>query len=182
MFIAQIASRKYSQLDMRRTQDSRSWLAALLLLLGIVAVVISMPTSAASVSDHYQPGFMLKAERALQRGRAQQALDVLAAAQQSIAGSRYEAKAMGIRCEAYLAMGQAEAAREQCQGAIERSSSLHSWSYHNNLGVAEMQLGNLEAAEQHFHRAAVLDGWSYGPRKNLELVRELQQARFIAAE
>jgi tetratricopeptide (TPR) repeat protein len=89
---------------------------------------------------------------------------------------------MGIRCEAHLALNEPEDARKACTAAIRTGERLHAWSYYNNLGVAELQLGNLAEAEKHLRRAAELDGWSWGPRQNLELLRQRREADLIAAE
>jgi tetratricopeptide (TPR) repeat protein len=149
------------------------------LLAGAVALGVgglAAPTQADSFS-HYEPAFLRQADRALWHDDAERALEIIAANQDRQFKRHDRAEAYGLICRAQLKRDDAIAAREACLAALDLSQSRDSWRFLNNLGVAELTLGNYEAAEEAFARAAALSGWSAAPRRNLQLIGEFREAR-----
>lgn len=149
---------------------------AAMLLAGSTALGASLfaPAALAGSYDAFEPGFLRQAERALRRGEPARALEVLARREQGLK-SRQEAEALGMSCRARLQLEELRAARRDCRAAVELDQSRASWRFLNNLGVAELGLGNFGAAEAAFAEAAALSGSVRTPRKNLHIVQQLRE-------
>ncbi len=140
-----------------------------------VASLASQPVLA-DLSSHYAPGFLRHAERAMQRGAPERALAIIAPRLEGSLKSHDRAEAQGIVCRAKLELGSLEEARQACISALDLDGTRSNWRFLNNLGVAEMQLGNFPEAEQAFSLAAARSGYASVPRKNLNLLRKLEKA------
>ncbi len=153
-----------------------------LLLAGATALGARLftPEAVADSYSSYEPGFLHQAERALRRNDPAHALGILEANSERDLKNRHRAEAEGLNCRAHLAMGDAIEAREACQAAIDLDKSRSSWRYFNNLGAAELTLGNLDAAETAFSRAAMISAWVATPRRNLALVSRIREAKAVA--
>ena len=132
-----------------------------------VAVSLASTPGLADSLDSYRPGFLKQAERALHNGHAQEALTIVARKGPEGVKTRQWAEAQGLVCRAHLALNENSAALKACTTAASLIRDRSSWRFVNNLGVAQLRLGNHEAAATAFTRAAVLSGWSRTPRKNL---------------
>jgi tetratricopeptide (TPR) repeat protein len=156
--------------------------ASRVILLTAVASLSALAASAPSQADAtaaYEPGFLRQAERALRRGSPERALLIVEAHSTKQLRNRHRAEAEGINCRAYLAMGAPEEARSACASAITLDPSRGNWRFLNNLGVAEVHLGNLSEAEDAFRAAATRSGYSYEPRRNL-LALEAQRREDVS--
>lgn len=150
------------------------------LLISAAAVLAATPLSTPAHADsfaQYEPGFIRQANRALARNDAPQALKILDANRDRDVKRQHRAEALGIACRAHLKLDDATSAKEACESATAISGGRSSWRHHNNLGVAELTLGNYTAAEQAFVTAATLNAWAKAPRQNLGLVHEIREVR-----
>ncbi|MEM9302995.1 MAG: tetratricopeptide repeat protein [Pseudomonadota bacterium] len=129
--------------------------------------------TAADALSHFEPAAITKAERALDRGLTSQALDILNKAEATASQPRDRAEVYGLRCEAHLERGDALAAINACQAAIETRGGVASWRFHNNLGVAHLMLGDTTLAETAFRIARTLNPRETAPRRNLSLLADL---------
>ncbi|MFK7831006.1 MAG: hypothetical protein AB8B57_14600 [Congregibacter sp.] len=141
----------------------------------------SSPVIADSLTQ-YEPGFLRQAERALSRGAPQRALDLVEANRDRQLKRQHRAEAHGLVCRAQLKMRAPVEARTACLAAIAAEQGKSNWRFLNNLGVAEMSLGNYDAAEIAFTRAATIGAWNRAPRKNLGTLDSLRAARDDTAD
>lgn len=144
--------------------------------LAAVAGLTGSPSALADLSSHYTPGFLRHAERAMQRGAPERALAIIAPRLEGSLKEHDRAEAHGIVCQAQLRLGSLEEARQACITALDLDGTRSNWRFLNNLGVAEMQLGNFSEAEQAFSLAATRSGYASTPQKNLSLLRKLEKA------
>lgn len=163
-------------------QRSLKQLLPTALIFGITALGSGAASSvhAAESYGYFQPSFLTQADRAMRRGQPANALAVLSENTQRRLKTRHRADALGIACRAHLALNDMVEARQACQSAADTLRNRSAWRHYNNLGVAELHLGNYEGAEAAFIRAASLSGWASTPRKNLSLVTEIREAREAA--
>ncbi|MFT7288098.1 MAG: tetratricopeptide (TPR) repeat protein [Halieaceae bacterium] len=150
--------------------------SAVFLGIATVATGIAVPSASADSIGPFEPSFIKQADRALWRSEPARALEILRGGSTQELKNRYVAEILGLECRAYLQLDEPLEAREACLAAIAKQHNRGNWRYYNNLGVAELHLGNYQAAEQAFTRAASL-GWVSAPRKNLSLVKEIREAR-----
>lgn len=164
-------------------QQSIKQIVSATLIAGSVAVgSFSFSSSAsADIASFYEPAFLRVAEQALERDLAEDAIDIIER-NMSSATKRYQrAEAEGIACRAHLTVGSPEDARDACLRALDIEEQPTRWRFLNNLGVAELQLGNLDAAEDAFVQAKMLNRSEKSIKKNLEIVRALSEQRAAAA-
>lgn len=150
-----------------------------LLLAGTTAfgAALFAPVTSADNFALYEPGVLRQAERALKRGAPQRAVEILEKGAGRLVKNRHRAEAGGLACRAHLALGEPVEAREACLTAVELDPSRGSWRYLNNLGAAELALGNYDAAEIALSRAASNSGWARAPRKNLAVLARARSVR-----
>ncbi|GEM_PF-4456094 len=142
-----------------------------------IAATLDAAPVAAETMTTYEPSFLRQADRALRRGNAERALSVVESNLQRELKDTHRADAHGIACRAHLEMNAPDLARTECQSAMALDSSRSRWRYLNNLGVAELELGDYDAAEQAFSNAAALSGPAATPRRNLQVLHELRETR-----
>lgn len=140
---------------------------AMFLLAGALS---NVPGARAEANMHYEPSFLRQAERALSGNRPERALQILAAHREDNLKIRHRAAASGVECRAQLALYRHAEAKEACLTAMEVDTSRRNWRYFNNLGVAELGLGDLNAAREAFLRAAARSGYAKEPRVNLGVI------------
>lgn len=137
-------------------------------------------TSSLAIADslaQYEPGFLRQAERALNRGAPERALKIVQANQDRELKRHHRADAHGLVCRAQLQLDAPVQARTACLAALNTDQGTSNWRFLNNLGVAEMSLGNYDAAKTAFIRAASIGKWERAPRKNLSTLNGLREAR-----
>ena len=164
-------------------QRSLSQLLSACVLAGATAVGTSLFSAAAFADSFtvYQPSFLRQADRALSRGEPARALDIINSNTERRLKSQHQAEALSISCRAHLAMDNPVDAREACEDALALDGSQDSWRYLNNLGVAELTLGNYDAAEHAFTRAATISRNEGTARHNLNLLEQLRAEREAAS-
>lgn len=133
----------------------------------------NIPMASADAAMHYEPSFLRQADRALLRGDPNRALEIVEAHRDDQLRGRYRASALGLACRANLALYRHEAAKSACVAAIQLDTSRKNWRYFNNLGVAELGLGNRSAAHDAFLQAASRSGYAREPRINLSLIEAM---------
>ena len=152
------------------TRSLTKLIAGTVLAIGSVSV---LPSAQADAYRPYEPSFLRQAERALSAHQPERALEILTTHRDGTLKNRHRASVYGISCRANLELDRPEAAKRDCETALTLERSRANWGFFNNLGVAELSLGNLEAAEAAFTNAAVRSGYAREPRKNLDLLQSL---------
>ncbi|MEM1111492.1 MAG: tetratricopeptide repeat protein [Pseudomonadota bacterium] len=138
----------------------------------LLALSVGIGASSAYANDDtyasFEPGFLRQAERALVRDDPERALQLVGENLVRDLRTTHRADAHGLACRAHLALENSEGARTSCMDALEIERGRTRWRYLNNLGVAEMRLGNQEAAIKAFEEAVLTSGSARTPRRNLE--------------
>ena len=127
-------------------------------LVGLV-VLISVPSMfwqarvSANVADHYRlPHVLLKAERAVERGNPDHALDLLAGRIDDLRDPSMQAVAHALNCQALYQKQDYLGAEKSCDVAV--NTGRPNWSHLNNRGVMRFMLGRYNAALTDFRQAA----------------------------
>ncbi|MEO0437475.1 MAG: hypothetical protein AAF098_11265 [Pseudomonadota bacterium] len=138
----------------------------------IVTVALLSPSAFAEIYPRKQPQLLRQAERALERNQPESALRLAAAQRARGTRASFVSDLAGLECRAFLHMKDALAAKTACLEAISTEIGIEKWRHLNNLGVAELQLGNYEAAEAAFARAGRFSQGTRTARRNLAIVRK----------
>lgn len=141
-------------------------------VVSLVSVALLSPSAVAEIYPSKQPQLLRQAERALERSKPESALRLTAAQRERGTRASFAADLEGLECRAFLKMKDALAAKTACLAAISAEVGIEKWRHLNNLGVAELQLGNYEAAEAAFAQAARFSQGTHIARRNLSLVRQ----------
>ena len=122
-------------------------------VLALAAGLFSWPTQSDAGWPYasVEPGFLVVAERAIDRGNADRAIELLSGRLDTLRYDHQVARAASVLCRAHHEKAQAELALEACNTAIETRAA--NWSDFNNRGVAHFRLGNFEAAIADFRQA-----------------------------
>ncbi len=118
---------------------------------------------------------LASAERALVRGDAEDALALLADARESARLDGEIAQVESLRCRAFYALGEYEAAEAACSIAIDTRTA--HWSDYNNRGATRMLLGDLDGAIADPHQANNLRRGVSAVRRNLARATALRNQR-----
>ena len=144
-----------------------------------LAATLTPTTTLAESIAGYETGFLRQADRALARNQPDRALAIVADGLERNLKQPHRADAHGLACRAHLRMDQPARARGECRAAIELDRGPSSWRYLNNLGVAELELGDYSAAEAALSRAVAIANHEKTPRRNLRLLTQLREARDV---
>lgn len=143
------------------------------------ALLAPLPANADGLLQ-YEPGFIRQAERALKRGAPERALVLIEANLNEDLKPRHQTHALNLACTAHLQLESPVEAREACIAAQEAQPGKAGWRSLNNLGVAEMRLGNYHAAETALTRAATVSRWERAPRRNLSVLHAVRKSHELA--
>ena len=147
-------------------------------LLTAAAAALLLATSAQADSINTPPAqqsVLASADRALARGDAEEALQLLAEARE---GARYDgdiARVESMRCRAFHALSRFEDAEAACTLAID--TRIAHWSDYNNRGAARIVLGNLDGAVADLQQANNLRRGVSAVRRNLSRAISLRAER-----
>lgn len=128
-------------------------------VVGLV-VLISVPSmfwqarASASAADHYNrlPNVVLKAQRAVEKGHPERALDLLAGRIDSLPFPAGQAHAHALICQAHYQKQDYLSAEKSCD--VAANTGRPSWSHLNNRGVMRFMLGRYDEALTDFRQAA----------------------------
>ncbi|MGI9285933.1 MAG: tetratricopeptide repeat protein [Pseudomonadales bacterium] len=127
-------------------------------LVGMI-VLISVPSMfwqasvSANVVDHYRlPNVLLKAQRAVEKGHPERALELLAGRIDSLPSPNGQAQAYALICQAQYQQQDYASAEKSCD--IAANTGRPRWSHFNNRGVMRFMLGRYDEALIDFRQAA----------------------------
>lgn len=106
----------------------------------------------ASVVDHYTPNVLLKAQRAVEKGKPARAIGLLDGRIQTLRDPNHQAEAHALICQAQYQQRDYASAEKSCDIAV--NTGRPSWSHFNNRGVMRFLLGRYSEALTDFRRAA----------------------------
>lgn len=148
-----------------------------------VAVVLTLGWHTRANADglgHYEPVILKKAERALQRGDAQRASEMVEARMHEFGRSEARSDAYGLLCRAYFELKQYEQAEQACDEALQLRGNSIAWIHFNNRGVMRLAQGNFDDAIADFSEAMRRNPQAYSARRNLALAEGEVEARAAA--
>lgn len=140
-----------------------------LILVSLSVMFLWHTRAMAESAAYYQPKRLLTAERALERGQSDRALNLLAdyVEHQRYASKRAEGYA--LICRAHFKLKAFVAAEQACDQALRDGRASMAWSHLNNRGVMRLLQGNYAAALSDFDAAAEKNPSSRAVRKNRAL-------------
>lgn len=151
-------------------------ITTLIITAAAVAMLAASPAGADSLTQNQAAEDRLaSAERALVRGDAKDALALLADARESARLDGDIARVESLRCRAFYALGEYQAAEDACSIAIDTRTA--HWSDYNNRGATRMLLGDLDGAIADLHQANNLRRGVSAVRRNLARATALRTQR-----
>lgn len=129
-----------------------------------MTTLLAIPAQA-DVSGNDSPLFLTWAERALEAGEAERAIDVVSPRLHELRAAGERNRGYAVLCKAYLETREHEVAETACASAA--GMSVADWTDFNNHGVLRYRIGDYEAAAWLFERAVVLNPESDSVRRNL---------------
>lgn len=141
----------------------------ILLALAFCEGAAAQPASIISINA----AALSQAEKALQRGDAEQALALLE--QRDVSRDDRLAEVESLRCRALHQLGNALDAEAACSAAID--TRVPHWGDYNNRAAARMLLGDLDGAIDDLHRANRLRPGMAAVRRNLSRAIAMAEAR-----
>lgn len=141
----------------------------LITVIGLAAVTMLLWNARANADaiEHYRPNLLTKAERALERGRPDQALSLLGSRVDSFTHATYQAQGYSLICRAWYEKGDYHKAERACDIAVQLDSGTLAWSHLNNRGVMRLLVGNTGDAVSDFHAAARRNPTAWAVHRNL---------------
>lgn len=152
------------------------------LVLALASTLLFNPAAQADVLSHYQPHALVKAERALEQGDPDLALQYLHRQRAILGHERYAAASASITCRALFQKQDFGAAEAACNTAVERGNYEAMWSHLNNRGAVRLMLGKYDEALVDLRRASRLNPASRDASRNLRLAKRLQRQQAGEAE
>src|SRR6056297_281511 len=129
----------------------------------------------ADAIEHYQPNLLTQAERALERGRPDNALGLLEGRVEGFRRPAHQAQAHAVVCRAWYEKGEYHKAERACDAAVQLDGAALAWSHLNNRGVMRLLLGRVDEALADFHAAASKNPQAWSVRRNLAASEEAQR-------
>ena len=145
------------------------------LALASVAALLWQADANADAIDHYQPGVLAKANRALQQGNSDRALALLEGRVADLRSGPHQAEGYGLICRAYFQQHDFQAAEKNCDEAVTIGGGASVWSHLNNRGVMRLLLDRPDDALADFRRAAAMNPGERSLHRNMSLVQESQR-------
>ena len=154
----------------------RNIITTALITAAAAAMLAASPAQADSLTHaQVSQDRLASAERALDRGDAQDALALLADARESARLDGDIARIESLRCRAFYALGEYDAAEAACSIAINTRTA--HWSDYNNRGATRMLLGDLDGAIADLREANNLRRGVSAVRRNLARATALRAQR-----
>jgi tetratricopeptide (TPR) repeat protein len=145
-----------------------------------VAALLWQADANADAIDHYQPGVLAKANRALQQGNSDRALALLEDRVADMRKSSNQAEGYGLICRAYFQQRDFQVAEQNCDKAVTIGGGASAWNYLNNRGVMRLLLDRPDDALADFRKAAAMNPTERSVRRNMSLAENAQRAQRVA--
>lgn len=121
----------------------------------------------ADALEHYRPNLLTKAERALERGRPDQALGLVESRVEAFTHDTYRAQGYSLICRAWYEKGDFHKAERACDSAVQLGGGSLAWSHLNNRGVMRLLVGRTGEAMRDFQAAALRNPTAWSVHRNL---------------
>lgn len=104
---------------MKAQQDLRTRLALTIasVLLAMASLLLVSP-SRAEILSHYEPGVLLQAEQALERGQPERALSLLHSQRAILSHGKFREQGQAIACQAYIQKQDLAKAEQACDETV----------------------------------------------------------------
>ncbi len=140
-------------------------------LVGMLAVIALLgmwqtPVNASVADTYHLPTVLVQAQRAVEKGNPEHALDLLAGRIEALRAADHQAQAHALVCQARYQQQDYVSAEKSCDIAV--NTGRPSWSHVNNRGVMRFMLGRYDEALTDFRHAA-----------SIRVSASLQQSRSI---
>ena len=147
----------------------------------ILSVLMWHGKANADIGARYSPPVLFKAERALDRGNPDRAVELMR-------GSISESRRRGVKsdvnsilCRAYYQQGDFSLAEQACTQALELGAAGVAWSNFNNRGVMRLLQGRYEEAIADLRSARRSNPAAKAVRRNLQLAEKAQKSEALKA-
>ena len=135
-----------------------------------MSLLLSAPSQAAGIFGPYMPYGLKRAEKMLDKGEAEAALDLLQQSIRHYSRSNTRARNLGLQCLALLHLDRPADAAQVCLESLALDLGHSNWAAAHNLGVAHYRLGRTHQAQEAFEKAIVMNPQSRASRRNLRRV------------